>query len=54
MLSAVNFINLIQPHIQKIEELMRSQSNGHLSELDAAIEYLLASGGNESVLQLPY
>ena len=45
MLSAHNFINLIQPHILKIEALMRSQSNGHLSELDAAIEYLLASGG---------
>ncbi len=39
------FFTPVQGLIQQVEELMRVQSRGHHSELGAALDHLLASGG---------
>jgi geranylgeranyl pyrophosphate synthase len=45
LLTRVNFLALVQDRILLVEELMRSQSDGHHPGLGAAMEHLLASGG---------
>jgi geranylgeranyl pyrophosphate synthase len=44
-LTQVNFLALVQERIGLVEDLMRSQSDGHHPGLGAAMEHLLASGG---------
>jgi geranylgeranyl pyrophosphate synthase len=44
-LATINFLNPVQELILEAEERMRSQSEGHSSELAAALNHLLASGG---------
>jgi geranylgeranyl pyrophosphate synthase len=39
------FFTPVQPLIQQVEDLMRTQSRGHHSELGAALDHLLSSGG---------
>jgi geranylgeranyl pyrophosphate synthase len=45
LLTRVNFLALVQDRILLVEDLMRSQSDGHHPGLGAAMEHLLASGG---------
>lgn len=45
LLTRENFLALVQERIQLVENLMRSQSDGHHPGLGAAMEHLLASGG---------
>jgi geranylgeranyl pyrophosphate synthase len=45
LLTQVNFLALVQDRILLVEDLMRSQSDGHHPGLGAAMEHLLASGG---------
>ncbi len=45
LLTRVNFLALVQERILLVEDLMRSQSDGHHPGLGAAMEHLLASGG---------
>jgi geranylgeranyl pyrophosphate synthase len=45
ILTQVNFLALVQDRILLVEDLMRSQSDGHHPGLGAAMEHLLASGG---------
>ena len=40
-----NFIYPIQEYIDRVEEVMRTNSDGHHPEINAAIEHLLSSGG---------
>jgi len=45
LLTRENFLALVQERILLVENLMRSQSDGHHPGLGAAMEHLLASGG---------
>ncbi len=45
ILTQGNFISPVYDRIQLVEEMMRSQSNGHHPELGSALEHLLSSGG---------
>jgi geranylgeranyl pyrophosphate synthase len=45
VLTVINFLTPVIELIQKVEDRMRSQSLGHSSELAAALDHLLASGG---------
>jgi geranylgeranyl pyrophosphate synthase len=45
LLTQVSFLALVQDRILLVEDLMRSQSDGHHPGLGAAMEHLLASGG---------
>lgn len=40
-----NFIYPIQEYIDRVEEVMRANTDGHHPEINAAIEHLLSSGG---------
>lgn len=40
-----NFTYPIQEYIDKVEEVMRSKSDGHHPEINSAIDHLLSSGG---------
>ncbi len=42
---AVTFLSPIQSLLERVEERMRSQANGHYPDLDAALDHLLSSGG---------
>jgi geranylgeranyl pyrophosphate synthase len=44
-LATITFFSPVQELIQQVEERMRSQSRGHHSELGAALDHLLSSGG---------
>jgi geranylgeranyl pyrophosphate synthase len=44
-LATITFFSPVQELIHQTEERMRAQSRGHHSELGAALEHLLASGG---------
>jgi geranylgeranyl pyrophosphate synthase len=44
-LTTINFLSSVQEHIDKVEELMQAQAQGHHSELGAALGHLLSSGG---------
>jgi geranylgeranyl pyrophosphate synthase len=44
-LANTNFLLPVQSLIEQVEDLMRSQSRGHHSELGAALDHLLSSGG---------
>jgi geranylgeranyl pyrophosphate synthase len=44
-LATITFFSPVQELIQKVEERMRVQSRGHHSELGAALDHLLSSGG---------
>ena len=44
-LATTTFLSPVQELIQQVEERMRVQSKGHHSELGAALDHLLASGG---------
>jgi len=44
-LNTGNFIYPIQEYIDRVEEVMRANTDGHHPEINAAIEHLLSSGG---------
>jgi geranylgeranyl pyrophosphate synthase len=44
-LTTINFFSPVQESINKVEDLMQAQSQGHHSELGAALSHLLSSGG---------
>jgi geranylgeranyl pyrophosphate synthase len=44
-LTAITFFTPVQELVKQVEERMRAQSLGHSSELAAALDHLLASGG---------
>jgi geranylgeranyl pyrophosphate synthase len=44
-LTKIHFLSSIQEQIDKVEDLMQIQAQGHHSELEAALEHLLSSGG---------
>jgi geranylgeranyl pyrophosphate synthase len=44
-LTKIHFLSSVQEQIDKVEELMQVQAQGHHSELEAALEHLLSSGG---------
>lgn len=45
LLTMVNFFSLVQDQIDLVEDLMLSQADSHHSELGAALNHLLSSGG---------
>jgi geranylgeranyl pyrophosphate synthase len=44
-LTTIDFLTPVQELIHRVEDRMRTQADGHSSELSAALEHLLASGG---------
>ncbi len=44
-MKTVSFFEPVRVQIEQVEALMRSQSNGHHSELAAALDHLLSAGG---------
>jgi geranylgeranyl pyrophosphate synthase len=45
LLTQVRFLNPIQENLERVEDKMRMQSDGHHPDLGAALEHLLSSGG---------
>lgn len=45
MTTSTSFFISVQDEIKRVEEIMRSQADGYNSDLQAAVEHLIASGG---------